>query len=127
MADCEIRATVRRTCPRIPFCGMTHRILGKNYDISVALVGDSLSRRINRERRSIDKPTNVLAFPISKNEGEIIINLPKAMREAKAYSTTVKRHIGYLFIHGALHLKGMRHGATMEKRESELLHAFFGR
>ncbi len=60
------------------------------------------------------KTSNVLSFPLSKTSGEILL-CPEA---AKPYT------IGYLFIHGCLHLKGARHSATMEREENRLLKKF---
>jgi len=68
-------------------------------------------RRLNRTYRGQDKSTNVLAFPISKNLGEIFINPSRA----KPFG------VKFLFVHALLHLKGMRHGAKMEKLEKQIL------
>lgn len=71
-------------------------------------------RKVTRRTKKKNKVSNVLAFPLSKHSGEILI-----CKEAAApYS------IGYLFIHGLLHLKGQRHGATMERNEARLLRKF---
>jgi len=56
----------------------------------------------------------VLSFPLSKNSGEILI----CKSAAKPYT------VDYLFIHGVCHLKGYKHGATMESIESRLLKKF---
>ena len=89
-----------------------NKVLGSDYELSLVFASDTLTRRLNRTYRGIDKPTNVLAFPLSKKSGEIFINRSRA----KPFS------VQYLFIHGLLHLKGMRHGATMEQAEKKLLH-----
>jgi len=86
-------------------------ILGKKYELSLVFCGNALSRKLNRIYRGKDKPTNVLSFPLSKNSGEIFINLSKIGEFSPAH----------LFIHGCLHLKGMRHGSKMEKVEKQLL------
>ncbi|MBX4189015.1 rRNA maturation RNase YbeY [Candidatus Parcubacteria bacterium] len=99
-----------------PFKATKRKVLGDSYRLSLVLCGDALSRRLNRAYRKKDKPTNVLAFPLSKDSGEIFINLKKV----KPFS------VEFLFIHGLLHLKGMEHGATMERREQELLKKFYG-
>ena len=70
--------------------------------------------RYRYKKISGKKTSNILSFPLSKTSGEILI-CPKA---AKPYS------VGYLFIHGLLHLKGRVHGATMEREERRLLKAF---
>ncbi len=58
--------------------------------------------------------SNVLAFPLSKTSGEILI----CKSAAKPFT------VEFLFIHGALHLKGLKHGATMEREENRLLKRF---
>lgn len=89
-----------------------NKVLGINYELSLVFASDALTRRLNRIYRGIDKPTNILAFPLSKTSGEIFINPSRA----KPFS------VKYLFIHGLLHLKGTEHGDTMEQAEKKLLH-----
>lgn len=60
------------------------------------------------------KTSNVLAFPLSKTSGEILI----CKSAAKPYT------VEFLFIHAALHLKGLKHGATMEREEDRFLKRF---
>ncbi|OHA89464.1 MAG: rRNA maturation RNase YbeY [Candidatus Zambryskibacteria bacterium RIFCSPHIGHO2_02_FULL_43_14] len=88
-----------------------NKVLGSDYELSLVFASDTLTRRLNRTYRGIDKPTNVLAFPLSKTSGEIFINRTRA----KPFS------VKYLFIHACLHLKGMEHGDTMEQAEKKLL------
>lgn len=104
----------KQRVPKIPFEEIKDKVLGKNYDLSLVFCGDKLSRRLNRIYRDKDYPTNVLSFPVSKNSGEIFINL----RRLKGFS------VPHLFIHGLLHLKGLQHGRKMESRERALLKAF---
>jgi len=92
------------------FDKIKNKVLGNDYELSLVFASDALTRRLNRTYRGIDKSTNVLAFPLSKTSGEIFIN------RARAKPFSVK----YLFIHGLLHLKGMRHGDTMERTEKKL-------
>ena len=86
--------------------------MGKGYELSLVFCGNSLSRKLNRVYRGKDRPTNVLSFPLSKNSGEIFINL----------SGLGAFGVLELFIHGLLHLKGMAHGRKMEQAEKKLLH-----
>ncbi len=71
-------------------------------------------RAITLQTKHKDKVSNVLSFPLSKHSGEILI----CPRAAAPYT------IGYLFIHGLLHLKGHKHGATMERIEQTVLKRF---
>ncbi|MFH1472829.1 MAG: rRNA maturation RNase YbeY [bacterium] len=104
----------RKPTPRVPFEKIKNVVLGKHYELSLVFAGDTLMRRLNRTYRSHDNTTNVLSFPISKKSGEIFINL----------SRSAPFGVAHLLIHGLLHLKGIQHGATMERREKVLLRAF---
>jgi len=103
----------RFTVGNIPFKKIKDVVLGPRYDLSVALVGPKESRAITRQSKCKDKVSNVLSFPLSDSSGEIIL-CPAAAKEG----------LGYLFIHGLLHIKGHRHGVTMEHAEERLLKQF---
>lgn len=85
-------------------------VLGHQYELSVVFVSPAEMRRIKKTNHI----SNVLAFPLSKNSGEILICKEKAM----PYT------IPYLFIHGLLHLKGHRHSARMESTERQIMKRF---
>lgn len=93
-------------------------ILGKDYDLSIAFVEDKKSREINKKWRGIDKPTNILSFALNKNKGEIILCKAAIKKETKNFGKTFDQFLCFLVIHGMLHLKGMKHGSTMEKKEN---------
>src|SRR5262249_34419256 len=56
-----------------------------------------------------------------KKSGEIVICLDVARQQAPSYDLSYQDFCGLLFIHALLHLKGERHGPTMEKKERALL------
>jgi ssRNA-specific RNase YbeY (16S rRNA maturation enzyme) len=90
-------------------------VLGKKYELSFAFVTPAQMRRAMKYKKEPSKKvSNVLAFPLSKTSGEILI----CKEAAKPYT------LGYLFIHGLLHLKGLKHGATMERTEHRLVKKF---
>lgn len=99
---------------RATFNAIKNLYLGSTYDLSVAFLSPRDMRAITLRTKKKNKVSNVLAFPLSKNSGEILI-CPAA---AKPFSTS------FLFIHGVLHLKGMRHGGTMERIERQTLSRF---
>lgn len=105
----------------IPFKKIKEKVLGTKYELSVALVGASEATRVTKKTKNKDKASNVLAFPLSKHSGEIILCPATAKKQASAYGMTPKKFLTYLFIHGCLHLKGMDHGVTMENTERRLL------
>lgn len=97
------------------------KVLGKKYELSLVFTDSKLSKKLNRIYRGKNKPTNVLAFQLSKNSGEIFIDKVTAKIEAKDFNMTYKKFVKYLFIHALLHLKGMAHGAKMNMLELKLL------
>ncbi|PIT90885.1 rRNA maturation RNase YbeY [Candidatus Kaiserbacteria bacterium CG10_big_fil_rev_8_21_14_0_10_49_17] len=124
MAELSIRNTTRQSLPRLPFARMKDSVLGKTYDLSLVFIGATRARRLNVETRGKDYVPTVLSFPLSKESGEIFICLSKALQEAPAYGKTPSQFIGYLFIHGLLHLDGLTHGSTMDKSEQMLSKKF---
>lgn len=102
-------------------------ILGKKYSLSIAFVSEKKSREINKRYRKVNKPTNVLSFAWSKNEGEIILCKSIIKKELKKFSRTFEQLLGFLVIHGMLHLKGMEHGSIMEEAENKYDQKYFRR
>ena len=112
-------------------------------EINVLITNDRGIRAINQAYRQIDKPTDVLSFPMFQltpgtppegNKfldpetglcplGDMAISLERAVAQAKEYGHTVKREVGYLTIHSMLHLLGYDHldegpeKALMRQRE----------
>lgn len=110
--------------PRLPFLEMKEAVLGKRYELSLVFIGEKRSRDLTLNYRHKDKVSNVLSFPIDENSGEIFITPKQAARQAKDFETTTNKHIGYLFIHGLLHLSGLDHGSTMDSKEKALKKKF---
>lgn len=100
-------------------------ILGKNYELSIAFISENKSRELNKKYRGKDKATNVLSFSLRKNAGELV--LCKAVikneikNQSKNFDKTFEEWLGFLVIHGMLHLKGLEHGKKMEKLEEKYL------
>ena len=119
-----IAKTTKAALPRLPFDAMKDRALGASYELSLVFIGDTRARSLNQTYRKKNYIPDVLSFPLSKQEGEIFINPRQAKRNAPAHSLSTRSMIGFLFIHGLLHLKGMQHGVTMEATEQALLRHF---
>lgn len=98
----------------VPFQKIKEAVLGKKYELSLAFVGPTESRKMTLKAKKKDKASNVLSFPLSKTSGEIII-CPAA---AGIFT------LPYLFIHGLCHLKGLKHGVTMDSTELRFLKKF---
>ena len=99
-------------------------------EINVLVTHDSGIQAINMATRQIDKPTDVLSFPMFELEagnppedwedyldpatdmcplGDMCISLERAIAQAKEFGHSVKREVGYLTIHSMLHLLGYDH------------------
>jgi len=107
---------------QIPFTRLKNTVLGRDFELSLVFVDNIFSRRLNRLYRQENKSANVLSFPLSKKSGEIFVDLVTAEKEMREFEMSFKEFVTFLFIHGLLHLKGMRHGDTMERAEKKLLH-----
>lgn len=120
----SITQTTKGKLPRLPFEDMKDAILGKRHTISLVFIGDTRSKKLNKLYRGKEKSANILSFPLDKKSGEIFINPNQAKKDAKKFDTTPSKFIGFLFIHGLLHLKGYAHGSTMEGKEQMLRKKF---
>ena len=99
-------------------------------EINVLITNDREIRTINSASRNIDKPTDVLSFPMFQLEpgnpprdweeyldvetglcplGDMCISLERAIAQAKEFGHSVRREVGYLTIHSVLHLLGYDH------------------
>lgn len=120
----DIKRLTKDRVPSLPFLRMKEAVLGKTYELSLVIAGDKLSQELNVQYRNKTYTPNVLSFPIDKKHGEIFLNLKQAKRECKEREESYEYFVALLFIHACLHLKGSRHGSTMEKQEARLLSKF---
>jgi probable rRNA maturation factor len=111
---------IRRTkggIPILPFVLIKEAILGAEYELSLVFPTQDESIDLHKTWKKKNGPVNTLAFPLDDEFGEIIITLSQARKEAPKYGRNYSDHLVFLFIHSCLHLKGMTHGAKMEKQE----------
>ena len=116
----DIKRTVQDAV-RLPFLEMAKAALPRGYQLSLVICGDALAQKMNTRYRKKTYRPNVLSFPLSKNEGEIFLNIRKAAREAKQEGISRDRRAALLFVHGCFHLAGHKHGDTMESLEQKVL------
>ncbi|MGS2775994.1 rRNA maturation RNase YbeY [Robertmurraya sp. GLU-23] len=101
-------------------------------ELSVTFVNNNRIQEINREYRGKDMPTDVISFALEElGEGEIqisganmprvlgdiIISIDKAREQATDYGHSVERELGFLAVHGFLHLLGYDHETEAEEKE----------
>ena len=131
-----IRLLIRRCCNAV----LQEENFGADAEVSVRFVDNETIRELNSQYRNIDKETDVLSFPLSENGvydtnmntgakllGDIVISVPKAMEQSKAYNHSLQREIGFLTVHSMLHLLGYDHEnggieqVHMREKEEEVL------
>lgn len=121
-------------------------------EVSLTLTDNPSIQEINRSYRQIDRPTDVLSFPmisflqpgdftdlkehpevcLNPDTGEallgdIILSVPKIIEQAEEYGHTQKREFAFLIVHSVLHLLGYDHmtpedAAFMEYKQETILH-----
>jgi len=110
-------------------------------EVSVVLTDNAAIKEINAENRHIDKPTDVLSFPMIEYEapadftqieeeepdyyfnpdtgelvlGDIVISVEKVMEQAENYGHSQKRELAFLTAHSMLHLFGYDHMVDEER------------
>lgn len=95
-------------------------------EVCVALVSDARIRRLNREFRGVDRPTDVLSFPAAEAgdaSGDVVIATGVARRQAREAGHGLPTELKVLALHGLLHLMGYDHerdGGEMARLERRL-------
>lgn len=115
--------TRRPSASRAVFSKIATAVL-PDWEISLVFVGAAKARALNKQLRNKDYTPNVLSYEAGKKNGEIIICLSEAAKQAPSHEMNERTFILYLFIHGLLHIKGWAHGGRMEQCEQKLLERF---
>ncbi len=120
-------------------------------ELSLLLTDNKTIRQFNREHRGIDRPTDVLSFPMLEYQepsdfsaaesgvcgcfnpetgelvlGDIVLSLEKVKEQARKYGHSEKREFAFLIVHSMLHLFGYDHespeeAALMEQKQAAVL------
>lgn len=113
-------------------------------ELSLTFMDDEAIQEINKTYRGIDAPTDVISFALEEEVegevavigegmpvvlGDILIAVPTAARQAEEYGHTLEREMGFLALHGLLHLLGYDHMTEEEEqkmfgRQKEILGTF---
>ena len=120
----SITNKTRGTLPKVSFVRIKNAVMGKDYCLSLVFIGENKSKSLNKIHRGKNKPTNILSFPLDKKNGEVFMTPSLARKEAKLFGRKYDNFMAFLFIHGLLHLKGMKHSSRMEKTEKKLRKKF---
>ena len=115
--------------------------------VNLLITNNEEIHQINLEQRQIDRPTDVLSFPMVEYEtpgdfeileedefmdcfepdsgelmlGDIVISADKVLEQAEEYGHSVKREYAFLITHSMLHLMGYDHMTEEEAKEMERL------
>ena len=106
-------------------------------EINVLVTDNPGIREINREQRQVDRPTDVLSFPMFELTpgrppaeealldpatgrlplGDMVLSLERAAAQAEEYGHGLRRELGYLAVHSVLHLLGYDHLDEGEEKD----------
>ena len=105
---------------------LEHETVKENCEVSVTFTDNEGIRAINREYRELDKPTDVLSFPLfetaadgTKMLGDIVLSLEKCREQAAEFGHSFERECAFLTVHSTLHLLGYDH-ETSEADEQDM-------
>ena len=110
------------------FLRRAREAVGLSGEVEVLLTSDTAIKRLNRDFRGKNKPTDVLSFPApeeiaAEHAGDLAISLDTAARQAASFGHSLGEEVRVLMLHGLLHLTGMDHetdSGEMAAREAEL-------
>lgn len=115
--------------------------IGFKSECYITLVDDSTIKNLNSDFRGVDRATDVLSFPLlnfqgyirdvseenikyDKNPetdcvvlGDIVISPERARDQAEEYGHSIQRELGFLTVHGMLHLLGYDHEECSEREQ----------
>jgi len=94
-------------------------------EVSVTVVDNAQIHEMNLQYRAVDRPTDVLSFPIFDEEGledascavlgDIVLSLEQASVQAEQYGHSLEREVAFLCVHSVLHLLGYDHETSPEE------------
>jgi probable rRNA maturation factor len=113
----------------------------KSAELAIVLTDDAAMRRLNRNWRGVDAPTNVLSFAtknpgnrhmrdrvsdeldkrLGKHLGDIVLAYETVKREARREGKPFDHHLAHLAVHGFLHLLGYDHASSAQARRMETI------
>lgn len=104
----------------------------KNINLSIAFIGPSRIRNLNKKYRGKNRATDVLAFSENSRGGEVVICLQEVKKNAKRYALSFEKELTNCLIHGILHLLGYNHekggeeAKVMNKKQEDYLSQIYG-
>lgn len=106
----------------------------KDVDLTLAFIGARAMRRLNREFRKIDRPTDVLSFATPGTNvdqklhlGDILLCVPWVRQRSGGDARRLEAELLDLAVHGFLHLIGFDHGRGIEEEEQRIRRRLAGK
>jgi len=84
--------------------------------LSIVLVNDATMAKLNEEYHATVGPTDILTFDYGEGQGELIISVECAVRQARRFRATPRRELALYVVHGILHLHGYDDVAPRDRR-----------
>ncbi len=112
---------------------LKHEDYRRDAEISLTFVDNEGIHALNKQYRNIDRPTDVLSFPlfesVTENDdtpegldvmlGDIVLSLERAREQAEEYGHSFCREVAFLCVHSVLHLLGYDHERS-EKEDKDM-------
>lgn len=115
-----------------------------NAELSVSFVDKHTIQELNKTYRGKDEPTDVISFALQDHTGggieivgensplilgDMVISIDQTKEQALAYDHSFERELGFLVVHGFLHLLGYNHleeeeEKVMFKKQTDILDDF---
>lgn len=128
----KITPELKKLLKKAVVTALEYENFGRDAELSLSFVTNEEIRELNSEYRGVDRPTDVLSFPMIDGDadegdidmysgavvlGDIIISAEKAVEQAEAYGHSVERELAFLAVHSVLHLLGYDHERSPEEEK----------
>lgn len=128
----KITPEIKNLLKRAIKAALEYENYARDAEISLSFVTNDEIHALNREYRGVDRPTDVLSFPMLDGDadegdfdigsdsvvlGDIIISAEKAVEQAATYGHSVERELAFLAVHSTLHLLGYDHERSEEEEK----------
>ena len=122
----KVGFSLKRLVRRAVLATLSFEGVSDKAEVSVTFTDNEGIRALNAEHRGMDKPTDVLSFPLfeegpdgTKMLGDIVLSLEKCEAQATEFGHTFERECAFLTVHSTLHLLGYDH-ETGEADEKDM-------
>ncbi len=137
-----LRYSLKMLVRRAVEATLDYEQFGNPCEVSVTFTDNEKIHALNKKFRGVDRPTDVLSFPLFDYEGvseeppvdelmgmlgDIVLSLEQAQAQAEEYGHRFEREVAFLCVHSMLHLLGYDHEtgeedeADMRRRQSEIM------